>query len=321
MWQFLARNEKGNTFELPVMPSFDEEKTPGGPAANKKFITLNQVNVNVTGSKDKLLIVRDVSHIIYLEQIMETKHQMSLFTDNLMKQIQGYAEFTSGNLQKLDRFVEHGGKSLAEESSDEINKLLYRIKDFEQVYNIAEQKFRVKDEDYSVKKCMDEVIQIAQHELQKKSIELTVSNANDLPSMARGDSFKFKQVMLNLLLQSIAGTLKGFVKIRTEVQYDSQDPMIQLDIENTKKEYIKKDNIKIVKLMQQTDFKKILEAKSVDINLKIAKLLSNALNWKLDFNSAKGSRFTVVFPLKSGDSSMAGHSLRQEISETKPINA
>jgi hypothetical protein len=40
VWQFLARNEKGNTFELPVMPNFDEEKTPGG-AANKKFITLN----------------------------------------------------------------------------------------------------------------------------------------------------------------------------------------------------------------------------------------------------------------------------------------
>jgi signal transduction histidine kinase len=47
---------------------------------------------------------------------------------------------------------------------------------------------------------MDEVIQIAQHELQKKSIELTVSNANDLPSVARGDSFKFKQIVLNLLL-------------------------------------------------------------------------------------------------------------------------
>jgi hypothetical protein len=56
---------------------------------------------------------------------------MSLFTDNLMKQIQGYAEFTGSNLQKLDRFVEHGGKPLAEESADEINKLLYRIKDFE----------------------------------------------------------------------------------------------------------------------------------------------------------------------------------------------
>ena len=98
--------------------------------------------MNVTGSKDKLLIVRDVTHIIYLEQIMETKHQMSLFTDNLMRQIQSYAEFTSGNLQKLDKYVDFHGKTIAEESSNEISKMLYRIKDFESVYNIAERKFR-----------------------------------------------------------------------------------------------------------------------------------------------------------------------------------
>jgi hypothetical protein len=98
--------------------------------------------VNVTGSKDKLLIVRDVTHIIYLEQIMESKHQMSLFTDNLMRQIQSYAEFTSGNLQKLDKYVDFHGKTIAEESSNEISKMLYRIKDFESVYNIAERKFR-----------------------------------------------------------------------------------------------------------------------------------------------------------------------------------
>ncbi len=48
---------------------------------------MNQVNVNVAGVRDKLLIVRDVTHIIYLEQIMETKHEMSLFTGNLMTQI------------------------------------------------------------------------------------------------------------------------------------------------------------------------------------------------------------------------------------------
>ena len=98
--------------------------------------------MNVTGSKDKLLIVRDVTHIIYLEQIMESKHQMSLFTDNLMRQIQSYAEFTSGNLQKLDKYVDFHGKTIAEESSNEISKMLYRIKDFESVYNIAERKFR-----------------------------------------------------------------------------------------------------------------------------------------------------------------------------------
>lgn len=73
IWQFLAKNEKGSTFEMPFVSHFDEERAQG-ILSSKKFITLNQVNVNVTGSKDKLLIVRDVTHIIYLEQIMETKH-------------------------------------------------------------------------------------------------------------------------------------------------------------------------------------------------------------------------------------------------------
>jgi hypothetical protein len=54
---------------------------------NTKYITLNQVNVDMAGGKDKLFVVRDVSHIIYLEQIMEVKEEMSKFTDNLMKQI------------------------------------------------------------------------------------------------------------------------------------------------------------------------------------------------------------------------------------------
>ena len=69
---------------------------------------------------------------------METKHQMSIFTDNLMKQIEGYAEFTSGNLQKLDKYVDFNGKAIAEESYNEIVKMVYRIKDFEQVYSISE---------------------------------------------------------------------------------------------------------------------------------------------------------------------------------------
>jgi hypothetical protein len=35
----------------------------------------------------------------------------------------------------------------------------------------------------------------------------------------------------------------------------------------------------------------------VDINLKIAKILSNAMDWKINFNAFKGSKFSVAFPL------------------------
>jgi hypothetical protein len=41
IWQFLAKNERGSTFELPFYNKYDEEKTPGANNLNKKYITLN----------------------------------------------------------------------------------------------------------------------------------------------------------------------------------------------------------------------------------------------------------------------------------------
>jgi hypothetical protein len=126
VWQFLAKNERGATYELPSSQNRYDEEQP----MHTKYVTLNQVNVNVSGGRDKIFIIRDVSHIIYLEQIMEAKHEMSKFTENLMKQIQGYAEFASNSMNRLDKHVDFQGKPIAEESYNEINKMLYRVKDF-----------------------------------------------------------------------------------------------------------------------------------------------------------------------------------------------
>ena len=80
--------------------------------------------------------------------------------------------------------------------------------------------------------------------------------------------------------------------------YDNRVPHVQVDIDNSKFELHKKDNIRISKLTQQTDFKRILESK-VDINLKIAKILTNALGWKIDFSAFKGCKYSFTLPLEN----------------------
>jgi diketogulonate reductase-like aldo/keto reductase len=54
-------------------------------AEKAKYITLNQVNIKIGGSNDKLLIVRDVTSIVMNESIMETKKDMAKMTDSLMR--------------------------------------------------------------------------------------------------------------------------------------------------------------------------------------------------------------------------------------------
>ena len=100
---------------------------------------------------------------------------------------------------------------------------------------------------------------------------------------------KFKQVLLNMIIQSIQGLYKGSIRIGAEMTFENSSPSVRVDVENLKVDLQKKDNMRIVKLVQTTDFKTILESK-VDINLKIVKLLTNAINWKLDFTSTKGTK-------------------------------
>ena len=54
-----------------------------------------------------------------------------------------------------------------------------------------------------------------------------------------------------------------------------------------------------------------MEAK-VDINLKIAKILSNALGWKINFGAFKGSKYSVAFPISDANMSPEEKDMRRK---------
>lgn len=70
--------------------------------------------------------------------------------------------------------------------------MLYRIKDFESVYNISENKFKHMNEDFSIKRSIEDIVDIVRSEIKKKNIELEVNHGNDIPHMVKNDVSKFK---------------------------------------------------------------------------------------------------------------------------------
>ena len=141
--------------------------------------------------------------------------------------------------------------------------------------------------------------------------------AQDLPISVRGDQMKFKQVLLNMIIQSIQGLYKGSIRIGAEMTFENSTPSVRVDVENLKVDLQKKDNMRIVKLVQTTDFKTILESK-VDINLKIVKLLTNAINWKLDFTSSRGTKVSFTLPVQA-EASSAKAVQQQAVITPKPM--
>jgi len=79
-------------------------------------------------------------------------------------------------------------------------------------------------------------------------------------------------------------------------QKDAETPAIAVTLENSKFVIKPKDAQRLNKMSQETTFQRILEAK-VDVNVKVAKILSNALDWKIDFNAFKSAKQTVFIPI------------------------
>ena len=75
-----------------------------------------------------------------------------------------------------------------------------------------------------------------------------------------------------------------------------EGPHITVTIENSKFAIKPKDAQRLNKMSTETNFSKILEAK-VDMNYKIAKIVSNALNWEIDFNAFKSAKQVIMIPV------------------------
>ena len=106
-----------------------------------KYISMNKVNVEVSGGKDKLFVVRDLNSMVNLQKLMYTKKHFNYFTEKIVRQIQESSEVSLINLQKLDNHLDDSGQLISDETLNETKRILHRILDFEQVYNISEGSF------------------------------------------------------------------------------------------------------------------------------------------------------------------------------------
>ena len=68
----------------------------------------------------------------------------------------------------------------------------YRIKDFQQVYNISENKFRHQAEALNVRQTIDEVQGLLMADCRNRNIELKTNIDVEVPEVVACDTAKFK---------------------------------------------------------------------------------------------------------------------------------
>ena len=178
--------------------------------------------------------------------------------------------------------------------------LLNIINDILDFSKIEKGKLEIKSAEYNFTNLISNVISITRMRLIDSEIKFIVNVDCNIPNILLGDETRIRQVLLNILINAVKYTDKGFISL-TVKNAKTDEGKINLIVEILDSGVgIRKENIdKLFNEYAQFDFgKKSLEG--VGLGLAITKNILNKLDGKIEVSSeyGKGSSFIVTMPQK-----------------------
>lgn len=164
---------------------------------------------------------------------------------------------------------------------------------------------QLKTAPFKTLKFFEEIGFIIGPECFKKNIDFKILIAHDMPSSLTGDSVKIRQVILNLLRNSLKYTTKGNIALHVRLMkiVQTNTAHVQIEVVDTGIGIPKNKMNLIFNRFFQVDEAKILAEGGVGLGLSIVKDLVSKMNGNITVKSEEGvgSSFKVDLDLESTD--------------------
>lgn len=177
-------------------------------------------------------------------------------------------------------------------ASDSLLELVNGILD---ISKIEANKLEIINVEYSFKKLFDELIILIKARIGDKSLEFRHRYDESIPEYLYGDASRIKQIIINLLTNSVKYTKEGYVDFRISSIINGDMIRLIISVEDSGIG-IKKENIdKLFTKFERLGVEKETTAEGTGLGLAITKRLVELMNGKIIVQSimGKGSKFTV----------------------------
>lgn len=175
------------------------------------------------------------------------------------------------------------------------NNLLELVNGILDISKIEANKLEIINDEYSFKKVFNELVSLAHARLGDKSLIFKVHYDESIPKVLYGDKLRVKQVILNILTNSIKYTKKGFIEFKVNSIIKDDVCRLIVSVEDSGVG-IKKENIDklFTKFQRFEDRNTTIEG--TGLGLAITKKLVELMNGQIIVQSVygQGSKFTIA---------------------------
>ena len=185
---------------------------------------------------------------------------------------------------------------LVSSSSDALLTIINDILDFSKVES---GKMRLDEIDFVLRTSIEEVAELLAERAQSKGVEMACLIHHDIPVVVRGDPGRLRQILTNLLGNSIKFTQEGEVVLRAKLAEDSGDHvMVRFDITDTGIGISPEGRARLFQAFSQADGSTTRKFGGTGLGLVISKRLTELMGGEIGVDSEPGKGSTFWFTVK-----------------------
>ena len=177
---------------------------------------------------------------------------------------------------------------IIQKSSDHLIKLLNDILDFSKLQAL---KLQLEDQVFNLTELLDDTCKMLGEPAKEKGLELK-QTFKDLPEYISGDPYRLKQILINLLNNSIKYTEKGSVELLVTSSDKKDTAALTFKVIDTGKGIPKDNQHRLFQEFEQSDQSSF--SKGTGLGLAITKRLVQLHQGKINLESTEGKGTTVT---------------------------
>ena len=177
--------------------------------------------------------------------------------------------------------------------------LLSIINDILDLSKVEAGKMELVEDEYFVQVLIQDTVNLVQMAAEQKGLQMKVQLAEDIPYKLYGDEGRIRQVLINILNNSIKFTKEGYVSIAVSSVYSNENEIcLRFVIEDTGIGIKQEDMDSIFESFRQLDMNKNRKTEGTGLGLAITKKLVTLMQGDIQVESEYGSGTCFTIQIK-----------------------